>query len=846
MKKLIALTFLCLAGAAYGAGVTPLTNAAISGNSTLGGPLTLSGSGSIVGGTGNFVTLQIGGVNLGSLFGTFAQGALASTALQPTGNGSGLTSLNASNLGSGTVPAARGGAGTNSGILKADGAGNVSAASAGTDYLAPGGNINGYTRVIAQGTGVNVLGISDLSGVGWQISTGPESTPDLYIGGAAITANYFWRANWNTTGQPCDTFRIANSSMTGLTTVGVQAVTSQTGDLQDWLASNGTTVLAKVDINGNITGNTVASSGAVTGASAAITNKLTSGQFVLGTGPDLSLEPIVGGQSAVTTWWGLQLCGNRQSSPDYTPVTYGTAGQFGVVIPSQQTGVTSVAVIRKASQTGDLQDWDNESLATLAKVDANGNFTAPSFTGTHSGNGVGLTSLNASNISSGVVGATYGGAGTNNGILKGNGSGTVSTAAAGTDYLSPSGSGAALTSLNASNLGSGTVPAARGGAGSSNGILKADGSGNVSAASAGTDYVTPTGSGASLTSLNANNISSGVVPATNGGAGASSGLLKANGAGVVSAASGTTDYVPPARLPGIRLGTWQPGWQPDPVVSATVATGVGSYGAQPNGCFDGTYIWIPFYASGATLSRINVTTNAVTNITVPLSKTPTGCCYDGSSVFVSSNQSSPYVFRFNASTGVCSGTLSVPGTTDTYGMVSDGAGSVYFLNASWIFRASTSSFVVTGSTAAPGNGYTAWGCTVAGNMYFSGANKVMVFNLASMAITGTITTVGTPGSMATDGLNIWATTGATNTILVISPATQTVITTIPLGGTANGITFDGVNMWAGGGTNVYRIPVACGGLKAYAVPSAVSCMNFDGFNVWATMSNGSIVKYTLP
>lgn len=41
---------------------------------------------------------------------------------------------------------------------------------------------------------------------------------------------------------------------------------------------------------------------------------------------------------------------------------------------------------------------------------------------------------------------------------------------------------------NASNLGSGTVPAARGGAGTANGILKADGSGNVSAATAGTDY----------------------------------------------------------------------------------------------------------------------------------------------------------------------------------------------------------------------------------------------------------------------------------------------------------------------------------------------------------------------
>lgn len=43
-------------------------------------------------------------------------------------------------------------------------------------------------------------------------------------------------------------------------------------------------------------------------------------------------------------------------------------------------------------------------------------------------------------------------------------------------------------SLNASAMASGTVPAARGGAGTINGILKADGSGLVSLAAAGTDY----------------------------------------------------------------------------------------------------------------------------------------------------------------------------------------------------------------------------------------------------------------------------------------------------------------------------------------------------------------------
>lgn len=45
----------------------------------------------------------------------------------------------ASALTSGTVAAARGGAGSVSGLMKADGAGAVSAAAAGTDYVAPGG-----------------------------------------------------------------------------------------------------------------------------------------------------------------------------------------------------------------------------------------------------------------------------------------------------------------------------------------------------------------------------------------------------------------------------------------------------------------------------------------------------------------------------------------------------------------------------------------------------------------------------------------------------------------------------------------------------------------------------------
>ena len=48
-----------------------------------------------------------------------------------------------------------------------------------------------------------------------------------------------------------------------------------------------------------------------------------------------------------------------------------------------------------------------------------------------------------------------------NGIVKANGSGTISAATAGTDYLEPTGDGSGLTSLNGSNIASGTIAAAR-------------------------------------------------------------------------------------------------------------------------------------------------------------------------------------------------------------------------------------------------------------------------------------------------------------------------------------------------------------------------------------------------
>ena len=108
-----------------------------------------------------------------------------------------------------------------------------------------------------------------------------------------------------------------------------------------------------------------------------------------------------------------------------------------------------------------------------------------------------LGTNNAGNLTAGVVAEARGGAGAVSGLLKANGSGLVSAAVAGTDYLLPSGSGAALTALNASNISTGTLADAR---------LSA----NVPVMAAG---VLPAASGANLTALNATNLASGTVPA---------------------------------------------------------------------------------------------------------------------------------------------------------------------------------------------------------------------------------------------------------------------------------------------------------------------------------------------
>jgi len=185
----------------------------------------------------------------------------------------------------------------------------------------------------------------------------------------------------------------------------------------------------------------------------------TGGLLGIGTTTPVSAVDILGANA------GLRLRGTGTHEVIVTGVTSGRLGQdaAGFFFASDTNG----GAIRFGTNNGASNEWmritsgGNIGIATTAPahtLDVAGDINAStniiaggnlSVTGTISGNGAGLTALNASNLASGTVPSA---------VLSGTYSNALTFSSASNNLA---GNGAGLTALNASNLASGTVPSAR-------------------------------------------------------------------------------------------------------------------------------------------------------------------------------------------------------------------------------------------------------------------------------------------------------------------------------------------------------------------------------------------------
>lgn len=226
--------------------------------------------------------------------------------------------------------------------------------------------------------------------------------------------------------------------------------------------------------------------------------------------------------------------------------------------------------------------------------------------------------------------------------------------------------GSAFT--DASNITSGVLAAARGGAGTVSGILKASGTGTVSAATSGTDYA-PATTGTSILYGNGSGGFSNVTVGT--GLSFTTGTLTATGGGGgVSSVTGTANQITVSPTTGNTVVSLVN----SPVVSGTYTDGAGDLRSVPQNAKTSAYTLVV----GDNGKYIDITTGGVT--------VPASVFSAGQVVVIYNNSSSNQTITQGSSV-----TMYQSGTTNT------GNRTLAAYGVATVLCTASNTFVITGS-----------------------------------------------------------------------------------------------------------------------------------------------------
>ena len=418
-----------------------------------------------------------------------------------SGDGSGINAINASNISSGTIANARTTAASANGastIVQRDSGGNFSAntvTAAVIGDISGGSNINASN--ITSGTIANARTTAS--------SSNGASTIVLRDAGGAFAAG-----------------AITGTSFTGngsaLTAINASAITTGTLDNARTTASsaNGASTLVVRDANGSFAGNVI------TGTTGTFTSVSGNGVALTAiNASNISSGTIANARTTASDANGASTIVSRDANGSFSAnIVTATFTGNGATLTNINASNISSGTIANARTTAATAN----GASTIVLRGTSGEFSAGAITGAFFiGDGSNVSAINGSNVTTGTVANARTTAASANGAstivardANGSFAGNVITGTTGT-FTSISGNGVALTAINASNITSGTIDNARTTAASANGantIVSRDANGsftanvvNVTTLSGGAI----SGNGAGISAINASNISSGTI-----------------------------------------------------------------------------------------------------------------------------------------------------------------------------------------------------------------------------------------------------------------------------------------------------------------------------------------------
>jgi hypothetical protein len=399
-----------------------------------------------------------------------------------SGNGASISAINASNISSGTIANARTTASSSNGastIVQRDSGGNFSAntvTAAVIGDLSGGSNINASN--IASGTIANArTTASSSNGASTIVLRGASGE----FAAGAITGTSF------------------SGNGSAITAINATAITTGTIDNARTTAAsaNGASTIVARDANGSFSGNVI------TGTTGTFTNISGNGTSLTAiNASNISSGTIANARTTAATANGASTIVLRGTSGEFSAgaITGASFTGDGAAISAINASNVSTGTIANARTTGSAAN----GASTLVLRDANGSFAGNVITGTTgtftsvSGNGVALTAINASNISSGTI------ANARTTASDANGASTIVSRDVNGSFTANiiTANGSAISAINGSNVTTGTVANARTTAATANGastiVLRGTSGEFTAGAITGASF---TGSGSGLTSI---------------------------------------------------------------------------------------------------------------------------------------------------------------------------------------------------------------------------------------------------------------------------------------------------------------------------------------------------------